>query len=356
MLSAARTGTIGKATRMRTAILFTSLMLGACAGQDTAVTEDFPTRFNFGPYTLEAGQELTDQCVSMTLGNEEPIYINQVELSTGPGFHHSNWFWVPEYLFPGDDGTWSCKARGYSEAVAGVRGGVVFAQSTQSPHEVQQFPAGVAVKIPPHSKLVAGTHLLNAADAPLTVSLAFRLGPIAEADVGTVLAGMAFENETIALPPHAKSRFTVECDLSERHLALFGRRPDFKIYYMLPHYHGLGMGMTIEAVRDADGSADMVFETAERIGDALGGPIEPLFDMTGHSKIRFSCAYDNPRDTTVHWGVGDQEMCVFLAFSDSTYTWGGGAPGADDPGPAVDHGGILDFNHGCQVFVSDATH
>ena len=339
-------------------IALAPLVLGACLGQDTS-TSSVPgaqTEFLFGPYALAPGQELTDQCVSQTLGNEEAVYLNSVELTTGAGFHHTNWFWVPDYMFPGDDGTWSCKGRGYSEAVAGIKGGVVFAQSTQSPHEIQQFPAGVAVKIPPHSKLVAGTHLLNALDTPLEVSLSFTLGPIEEASVSTILAGMAFENESIALPPHAKSRFNIECDLGPRHQAVFGRLPDFKIYYMLPHYHSLGTGMTIEAVRDDNGAADMVFTTAKRIGDALGGPISPLFDMTGHSKIRFSCSYDNPRDTTVRWGVGDQEMCVFLAFSDSTYTWGGGAPSVDDAGPSTDNGGTLDFQHGCQVFVSDATH
>lgn len=335
-------------------MLVAAVMVGGCTGTDPAPVVSL--EHTFGPFSLEPGQELADQCVSVTLDNDAPIYVNQVELSTGPGFHHSNWFWVPEHMYAGDDGAWSCSERGYSEAIAGVFGGVVFAQSTQAAHEIQAFPPGVAVKIPPHAKLVAGTHLLNAADVPIAVSLTFTLAPIAEVEAETVLAGMAFENETIALPPHAKSRFTVECDLSERHLALTGRLPDFKIYYMLPHYHELGAGMTIEAIRDADGSSSMVYETAQRIGDALGGPIDPLFDMTGHSKLRFSCSYDNPRDTVVKWGIGDQEMCVFLAFSDSSYTWGGGAPTREDPGPGVDNNGIIDFTHDCAVLVTDATH
>jgi len=329
------------------------IALGACSSEPD---DDVARSYTFGPYVIEPGQELADQCVSVTLGNDEAIFVNQVELSTGIGFHHSNWFWVPEHMFPGDDGTWSCRDRDYSEAIAGVFGGVVFAQSTQAAHEVQAFPPGVAVKIPPHAKLVAGTHLLNATEAPIAVSLTFGLGPIAEAETTTVLAGMAFQNDSIALPPHAVSRFTVECDLAPRHMALTGRLPDFKIYYMLPHYHELGSGMTIEAIRDGDGSRSMVYETAQRIGDALGGPIDPLFDMTGHSKLRFSCSYDNPRDATVRWGIGDQEMCVFLAFSDSAYTWGGGATGQEDPGPGVLNGGVIDFTKGCQVYVSDATH
>jgi len=32
----------------------------------------------------------------------------------------------------------------------------------------------------------------------------------------------------------------------------------------------------------------------------------------------------NPTDQLVRYGVGEQEMCVMLAFTDSRLTWGGG--------------------------------
>ena len=323
--------------------------LVACGSQSSSSLS-----FEFGPFPIDSGQEIVGECVQVTLNNEAPIYVNAVELSTGTGFHHSNWFWVPEYVFPGDDGTYNCADRSFNEPVAGTLGGVVFAQSTQSTHEIQSFPTGVAVKIPPHAKLVAGLHLLNASDSPLAPSLSFTLDPISEAEATTLLAGMSFENESIAIPPQATSRFTIECDLTAKHEQLFGRPPDFKIYYMLPHYHVLGAGMTIEAIRDSDGGADMVFTTSQRIGDALGGTIDPPFDMTGHGKLRFSCEYINPRDATVGWGVGDQEMCVFLAFSDSAFTWGGGAPTVDAAGPGVASNGIIDFTHDCQIFATAA--
>jgi hypothetical protein len=168
---------------------------------------------------------------------------------------------------------------------------------------------------------------------------------------------MSFQNMAIALPPRATSRFTVECDLAPRHEALLGRPVDFKIYYALPHYHGLGAGLTFEALRDGDGSSTMIWDTKGRIGDAIGGMLDQPFDMTGSSKLRFACTYENPRDVTVKWGNGDQEMCIFLAFTDSSYMWGGGVLTPDDPGAGVERDGIIEFvQPGCQVLATDATH
>jgi len=312
---------------------------------------------SFGPFELVSGEEKTDLCVSQTLHNDKPIYVNSVELVSATGVHHSNWFWVPDYVFAGPDGDWSCTERGYNEAIAGIKGGVLFAMSTQNTHEIQTFPDSAVIKIPEHSKIVAGVHLLDATDGPVSVPLNLTLKPIPEGDVTVVLAGLSFENQSIAIPPHATSRFTVECDLAQRHQDLFGRLPDFKIYYALPHYHGLGTALTFEALRDSDGGADMVWETTQRIGDNLGGPRDPLFDMTGHSKLRFACTFENPRDATVKWGVGDQEMCIIVAYTDSTYTWGGGITTPEDPGVGVDHGGVIDFTgSACSVFTADASH
>jgi hypothetical protein len=329
------------------------VLVAACTEPDPLAVRTY----TFGPYPVEPGQEITDRCVSVTMHNDEPLYINQVELTTSPGFHHSNWFWVPETQYAGPDGTWPCSERHYTEAAAGVLGAVVFAQSTQALHEIQAFPPGAATKIPPHAKLVAGIHLLDAGDDPVAPTIELKLTPIAAEDVTADLHGMAFQNMSIQIPPHAKSRFTIECDLT---IGLDGTAsrppPDFHIYHALAHYHELGSGMTFEAIRDSDGSSQMMFETAGRIGDGLAAVLDPPFDMTGHSKIRFACDYDNPRDTTVGWGVGDQEMCILFAFSDSPLVWSGGAPFVDSPGPGTDNNGVIEFTHGCITTAADGTH
>ncbi len=308
----------------------------------------------FGPFEVGPGEEVTSKCVQITLGNVEDLFINSVELETGPGFHHSNWFYVPESTCRGDDGTYDCNDRDFSEPVAAVFGGVLFAQSTQSERETQQFPAGVIVRIPARSKLVTQIHLLNSSETTLHLAPQITLQPIPEADVSIILSAISFQNHALALPPNMESRFTVECDLSQQHQQMLSRAPDFKIYYGLGHYHELGTGLAIEAMT-AEGDTVPVFSTENRVGDAMGGPIDPAFDMTGFSKLRFSCEYFNPRQATVRWGVGDQEMCVFLAFSDSPLNWGGGVNTDQEPDNPVQVGNAMHFTNSCTVLASAAT-
>jgi len=328
------------------------VLLAACGGDATSSLQPGTHTFEFGPYALAPGQEINSQCVSVTLDNDAPLYVNKVELTTSTGFHHSNWFWVPDHLFDGADGTWNCDERSYDEASAGFQGGVLYAQSTQATHEIQEFPPGVAILIPPRSRIVAGTHLYNTGDDALTVPIALALTTIANPT--TKLAGMGFANESINIPAMRDSRMTMECDINATHQNVLGRPMDFSMYYALAHYHELGTGLTLEAVR-ADGTSETVFETVSAIGDVLGGPIAPAFSLDGFAKLRFSCHFNNPRTTNVRWGVGDKEMCAFLAFSDSERNWSGGAFNYNVTPTIVDHGTYVENTYDCQVFISEAT-
>lgn len=316
-------------------------MVGVVACGDPSAPP--PQSFEFGPYAVAPGQEINSQCVSATLHNEEPLYVNAVELTTGPGFHHSNWFWVPDNRFTGDDGTWRCNDRDYDEVVAGLEGGVLFAQSTQATHEVQQFPPGAATIIPPHSRIVAGTHLLNTSDAMVSVSLTLTITPIAEPT--KKLQPMSLVNRAISLPPQRKSRMTMDCDLDKAHRNVAGVPATYSLYYALAHYHDLGRGLAIEGVRD--GTATTIFSTQNAVGDALGGTIAPAFSLDGFPTVRFYCDFDNPRATTVTWGVGDQEMCTFLAWTDSDYVWTGGAITETVTPTITDKGDYVEYAFPC---------
>jgi len=346
---------------MRNLVAVAVLSLGslvACSDTDPVV-EDAPgfvgqRTYAFGPYDVAPGQEITSDCVQITLGNEDYAYVNAVELTTGPGFHHSNWFYVPEFAFPGEDGTYKCRDRNFDQAVAAIQGGVLFAQSTQAAHEIQQFPAGMVIKIPPKSKLVTQIHLLNPSDNPLSLTPDIKLTYIAAEDVTTPLAAISFQNAALALPPNMASRFSVECDLSEKHETLLGRPIDFKLHYALAHYHDLGTGMTIEALRP-DNTSAVVYTTDGKVGDALGGMIAPGFDMTGFTKLRMTCDFYNSRTTTVGWGVGTEEMCVFLAFTDSTYNFGGGVLEETAPQNPMMVGNTMTYSNPCVLFANDAS-
>jgi hypothetical protein len=335
---------------MKTGLVGVLAVVAACSGTVTNPAVG-PQTFDFGPFTLQPEQELTDQCVQITLHNTTDLYVNSVHLETGPGFHHSNWFWMPEPDIQGSDGTFTCTDRGFSEAVGAIYGGVVFAQSTQSPDDTQAFAPGAAIKIPANSRLVAAIHLLNPGETPLTLRPKITLTGIAEGDVTTQLAAISFEDQALGLPPNAQSAFSLDCDLGSASQNAVGGPPSFNIYYTLAHYHALGIGMTVEAVKPDDTST-MIFQTQNTIGDALGATIDPAFDMTGYTRLRVTCNYYNSTADVVKWGVGNQEMCVFLAFTDSPFDWGGGAVTPDPPGDPTDVDGVMTYSHACTVYAT----
>jgi hypothetical protein len=306
----------------------------------------------FGSFELAPGEEVSDLCASWTVGNDEPLFVNAVELVTDGGFHHSNWFFVPEAHLEGEDGLWRCDDRGFNQPIAAALGGVLFAQSTQSDRETQRFGQGFAVPVPARVRIVGNLHLLNTTAAPKATTVTLGVYTVPEVEVTTKLAAMSFDNTSLAIPPSSRSEFTTECNLAAEHQEQLGRPLDFNVFYLLPHYHSLGVSMRIEAFGQ-DGSTVM-FDAGSPVGDPLGQMMDPAFGMTGFEGLRFTCVYDNPRAETVGHGIGDQEMCTLLAFTDSALLWGGGSFGEPAEPEMVD--GVARFQTDCGVLSYPAAH
>jgi hypothetical protein len=301
-----------------------ALLASACGDKpfQDSWTHEFPA------VELAAGEEREGICQSWTLGNDEPLYIDAVELSAGQGWHHSNWLYVTDDVYDGPDGVWPCEERDFDEVEAAIRGGVLTAQATQAQHGEQQFAAGHALVLPAHARIIGNTHGLNAADTGIATQVGLRLHAIPAEQVKKRLHGLSFVNHALALEPHARSRFSTRCELAGQHEDVVGRPVDFKIYYVLPHYHALGEGMTIAAVGGPH-DGQVVFNSQAHVGEPSGQALDPPYDMTGATGLQMSCDYSNPRDQVVGWGIGDQEMCVMLAFTDAEVNIGGGVLDAD---------------------------
>jgi hypothetical protein len=312
------------------------------AGASTApLTYTFPS-ISVGPY-----EEISWRCQSWTLDNDEPIYYRQVRAENEGAWHHSNWFFVPEDTFDGPDGTWGCSERGFDEITAGVVGGVLFAQSTQALSDVQAFPPGAAVRIPPRSRIVGDVHLINLEAAGISSAMRFTIDTVPADEVETHLVPMSFTNLALAIPPRSESLWAMDCDYS----AVAGTTPfDFRIYYALPHFHGLGTYFKLEAFGGPSGPLTIVEDTPLQ-GDSWSITLDPPVDVSGHDTIRFTCGYDNPRDDVVRYGIGDQEMCVFLAYTDASYKFAGSA---DASAPMGDMGGIPFNLANCRTFAFPA--
>jgi hypothetical protein len=288
---------------------------GVCRPIGTAITHDFP-EFTSGP----SNPEIIGNCRSWTLNNSSELWINAVELTQNEDSHHSNWFFVPDNSYPGGDGIWRCTDRGFDELGAALAGGVLYAQSTQATHEVQKFPNGAAVRVPPWSTIVSDTHILNASLMTVTGHARISLYPLPAAEVKVKLAPFHLGFTALDIPPMTASRSQAQCELDSAFQSAFNHDLNAKLYYILPHYHALG---THFFVTHMGGSRDgqTVFDASGAIGEARGLAFDPPLDLSGDDGLRFGCDFDNETPDTVGWGFGNQEMCELLGFTDSSLAW-----------------------------------
>jgi len=288
--------------------LLSCLCLTGCSPQE-GTPDIAPTMtHSFESITVDVGKEISGVCQSWTLDNDEPLYVAKIRQRNDGAWHHSNWFFVPESEYPGPDGTWNCDDRGFHDVSAGLAGGAFFAQSTQTPQELQAFQEGAVLEIPPRHKIVGGVHLVNVSANTLDTALSFDIETVPEEDVRVRLRPIAFTNTALDIEPRAESRFGMTCDL--------GIHSDYNIYYVLAHFHEWGNYFRLSFVDD-DGNDRTIFELNNSIGEPLGITLDPPINSQNASKLRVECGYINDTDESLTYGLAGHEMCVFLAYSDA---------------------------------------
>jgi len=296
---------------------------GSCeAIAGTAIPHDFAT------FTTKPGEEVLGRCQSWTLNNAEELWINAVELDQDEASHHSNWTFVPDDKFDGPDGVWDCKDRSYDQLTAALVGGVLYAQSTQAAHEVQKFPNGAAVRVPPYSRVIGDVHLLNTTQSEVSGHLSLTLYSLALADVKVKLAPFHLTYDGLDIPPHATSRFTGDCSLAEK---FPNGKLDMKVYYALPHTHALATRFFLDVLGGPDDKKSLI-EVDGFTKEAHGLAYDPPIDLSPADGLSFGCQYENPRSDAVQWGFGDQEMCEVLGFADSATAFESRVPDATAAG------------------------
>jgi hypothetical protein len=306
--------------------------------------------------SLDVADEISGVCQTWVLGNDEPLYVRKVRQANDGGWHHSNWFFVPEQAYPPDhevegpeatlEGTWRCRDRNFHEYLAAAAGGVFFAQSTQALEETQAFPEGAALEIPARSVIVGSVHLLNISAAPMESALTMEVEIAPAEEVPIRLTPFSFSNTSLDIPPgpdpeggvYQESRFSMTCDLREVFQQHLGIEPDYNIYYALAHYHEWGNYFNLSFVHD-DGSRETILELENRVGEPIGKTIDPPMNNNGATGLQLDCGYLNNTDRTLRYGLGGQEMCVFLAYTDSNLKVG--SSGAENHPLGEDENGIL---------------
>lgn len=270
------------------------------------------TSHDFEEFTVEAGEEISGLCQSWTLNNAEELWVNAVELEQNAASHHSNWTYVPADQFSGPDGVWPCKDRNYSQLNAALYGGVLYAQSTQAPKEVQKFPDGAAIRIMPYARVISDIHLLNPKAEAVTGHVKLSIYSIPKEQVAVKLVPFHMVYSGLDIPAMASSRFTGDCELK----SLFPADIlNLKVYYILPHTHAMATRFFLEAVGGSIDKTSLI-DIEGFNGEARGRLYDPPVDLSPATGLRFACEYNNTRSVNVNYGIGDQEMCEFLGFAE----------------------------------------
>ncbi len=278
----------------------------------------------FPERTLTAGEEQSDVCQSWSLNNPTELWVNRVDMENRGVFHHSNWFFVPDNNFEAEDGWWKCSDYEFDELIAAILGGYIFAQTTQTESEAQTFPNGAAVRIPPYSRIIGSSHLLNASDLAATTSMDITLHTLPEDQVQVKLAPARIEYHDLKIVPNGTSSFTADCMVSDEYQRVMGNDWKFTIYHMLPHYHELGIFAEMQ-ILGGPRDGEVIFRHDGYGGENFGHTFDPPIDFAaeGATGIRYTCGFMNPRGEEVRWGIGDQEMCVTAIFADTDMAFQG---------------------------------
>lgn len=295
--------------------------------------------------TVGSGVEDEDTCQSWTLNNPTELWVTSITQHNDGAYHHANWFFVPDNNYALPDGTWSCNENRFEELIAGLQGGYLFALSTQSHSETQTLPNGSAIRIPPWSRLIGSSHLLNATDQDITTTMSLEIHTVPKPEVKAKLAPARIQYIDLHLDPSKASSFTTECDLVAANADLTNDPLSYSLYYTLTHYHVLGAYQQLEIFggpRDGE-----VIMRHEGLGDNAGTAIDPPLDLiaAGARGLRLTCGFNNPRSVPVGWGIGDQEMCVMALQATTDIGWvgdvnrGGDAVAGVAPNGEVQHRG-----------------
>ena len=124
---------------------------------------------------------------------------------------------------------------------------------------------------------------------------------------------------------------------------------DFRIHYVLPHYHSMATGMQLE-VSGGPRAASALFMTSGRVGDPLGMALSTPFDMTGATGLRLRCTYSNTGDVRLRWGENaTDEMCTMLLYTDADAPMGAQSQTITRRTPQPDGSTLIESQ--CQAFV-----
>lgn len=298
---------------MRGAVVVSLVLAGLVVGAAPAAAKiklKKPPRgfqMRITPFEIPAGGE-REVCEFRTLSNKKPMDVQGFDLNMTAGGHH---FVLWEYLgthtnpaeFPTDlEDRPGCVGFGPPDSF-GTQANLFGMQTSRAR---VRFPAGVAVRLEPNAFVYLNTHLRNPSPTePLMAEAVFNVRP---ARKGTV--------------KHHAQAFVVGNLLGIRIPALgtqtlvtdWHTPVALNLVQVSTHQHKRGTRALVEHLDAAGNSKGVLFEGAnwEHPGEKW---YASAFRVEAGEGLRVTCAWSNPDDRTVRFGVTtDDEMCFGTGY------------------------------------------
>ena len=253
--------------------------------------------------TLAAGEEWTD-CVSWPIPDIARDVVYAARLYTTPGLHHSNVIAKPPDPSLGPNPYPACHP-GSADAFSQfpVLPDVLFANSTQVVgDETIVFPAGLGYVLDTTREISSSIHLLNSAAEPLPLEVVYDFFTMAPSDLAAEVAPFVMQVDDFSIPAHQTAVVEATCKV-------FGGT----LLTLMPHTHQWARSFVADLI-PFQGPAERV---ADEAGFDLESDIEllsPPRDLSEIDAMHFACDIDNTTDHEMHYGIGENEMCILFGY------------------------------------------
>ncbi|MEZ4314608.1 MAG: hypothetical protein R3F14_41870 [Polyangiaceae bacterium] len=275
---------------------------GGAGGSTTTTEEGTETLVaQMGPITIASGEEAV-KCVTVSLGNPDPVFVRRFRTTLHEGSHHMIVYTTDQ---PPNATPVACQSFG----VAG--GSAIFiAQQPESELVFPNDPSGVPVGLPLHAdqSLVIEIHYINTTPSPLDVLGAIEMDvlPVA-ADV--IKSGFAFQG-AFGIPEIPAQGEADTGVLWQPGL------PGANLFALTTHQHQLGTRMQVWYADDTTDLSTPIADSTSWHDPPLETFDPPLhFPLDGSKGFAYQCHWVNPTSQTVYGGLGaEDEMCFFWSY------------------------------------------
>ncbi|MEL6629393.1 MAG: hypothetical protein AAFQ83_08845 [Bacteroidota bacterium] len=259
------------------------------------------------PFPIPANYE-RELFIRLPIGNTEDIYVNKFDVLCRPGTHHLIAYGFEDENDPENPEMGVMRDQNLPDGRANFNltmGDGAMYCGVQEPRFVQEFPEGIALRIPANSTLDLNSHYFNIGDEMIFGEVYLNMETIPQSEVTELLEIDAINNEDeLVLPPREATTI--------RYTEMFDRPT--RIRQMFSHMHKRGYLFQVFKI-GGDNHGEKLYEAI----DYQHPPykfFEPALEFKAGEGIMTKVYYNNETDREITFGVTSEDEMGILFYSE----------------------------------------